>query len=109
MLKITKQNPLYFPKGNEFGEYWEPCYKAELSGLTGYGRTPEDAENDLNKNRIKQKRAAIQARIDQAAKRIDEAIAQGLPGYIIRSRRNSLAVACSDSAMLEAFIIRGEA
>lgn len=53
---------------------------------------------------IQQKREAVQARIDQAAKRVEEAIAQGFPAYIIRSRRNSLAVACSDSAMLEAFI-----
>ena len=58
---------------------------------------------------IQEKREAAQARIDQAAKRIEDGLAEGLPAYIIRSRRNSLAVACSDAAMLEAFIIRGEA
>ena len=104
MLKITKQNPLYFPKGNEFGEHWEPCFKAELSGFSGFGRTPEAAKADLEENRIKAKREAVQARIDQAAKRVEEAIAQGFPAYIIRSRRNSLAVACSDAALLEALI-----
>lgn len=54
---------------------------------------------------ITEKREAVQYRIEQAAKRIDDAIAEGLPGYIVRSRRNALAVAQSDAAMLEAFIM----
>lgn len=53
---------------------------------------------------IEQKRKAIKDRITYAENRINDAIAENLPAYIIKSRRNALAVACSDSAMLEAMI-----
>lgn len=53
---------------------------------------------------IEQKRKAINDRIAYAEKRINDAIAEKLPAYIVRSRRNALAVACSDSAMLEGMI-----
>ena len=58
---------------------------------------------------IQEKREAAQARIDQAIKRVQDGIAEGLPYWIIKARRNSVAVATSDAAMLEAFIMRGEA
>jgi len=58
---------------------------------------------------IEQKRESAQQKINDAAKRVQLAIDQNLPAYIVRSRRNALAVACSDAALLEAFIIRGEA
>lgn len=53
---------------------------------------------------IEEKRAAAAAKIEAAAQRVAEAIAAGAPGYIVRSRRNSLAVAQSDAALLEALI-----
>ena len=53
---------------------------------------------------IEERRKAAQDKINQARARVEQALADGLPGYIVRSRRNSLAVACSDAAMLEAFI-----
>ena len=58
---------------------------------------------------IEQKREAIRARITEAEKRIKDGMAEGLPAYIIRARRNTLFVACSDAALLEALIIRGDA
>lgn len=58
---------------------------------------------------IEQKRESAQQKINDAAKRVQLAIDQGLAPYIVRSRRNALAVARSDAAMLEAFIMRGEA
>ena len=54
---------------------------------------------------IEQKRKAAQDKIDLARERVDSAIVNSLPAYIVRSRRNALAVACSDLAMLEGFIM----
>lgn len=53
---------------------------------------------------IQEKRQAAQDKINLAAQRVDDAIKNSLPSYVVRSRRNALAVACSDAAMLEAFI-----
>lgn len=53
---------------------------------------------------IEQKRESAQQKINDAAERVQLAIDQNLPAYIVRSRRNALAVARSDAAMLEAFI-----
>ena len=53
---------------------------------------------------VEAKREAAQYRINQAQQKVDDAIVNSLPAYIVRSRRNALAVACSDAAMLEAFI-----
>ena len=53
---------------------------------------------------IEQKREAAREKINLARQKVDEAIANSLPAYIVRSRRNILAVACSDAAMLEALI-----
>ena len=53
---------------------------------------------------IESKREAARYKINQARQKVDDAIANCLPAYIVRSRRNALAVACSDAAMLEAFI-----
>lgn len=36
-IKTLKCNDLYFPKGNENGDYWEPCYKASYKQKTEYG------------------------------------------------------------------------
>ena len=46
-IKVTRGNDLYFPKGNEFGEYYEPLYIAEKDGKTAHGRTPEEAIKNL--------------------------------------------------------------
>lgn len=58
---------------------------------------------------IEQKREAAQQKIKDAAQRVDDAIKNSLPSYVVRSRRNTLAVACSDAAMLEAFIMLDQA
>jgi hypothetical protein len=40
-MTITKLNDLYFPQGNEHGEYYEAYYKAvDSAGRIAYGRTP---------------------------------------------------------------------
>ena len=54
---------------------------------------------------ITEKRKAAQDKIDLARERVDSAVANSLPAYIVRSRRNTLAVVCSDLAMLEGFIM----
>ena len=54
---------------------------------------------------IEQKREAAREKINLARQKVDEAIVNCLPAYIVRSRRNALAVACSDLAMLEGFIM----
>lgn len=48
---------------------------------------------------------AARAKVELARQRVDDAINNCLPAYIVRSRRNALAVACSDLAMTEAFKI----
>ena len=53
---------------------------------------------------IEAKREAARYRIELARLKVEFAITNCLPAYIVRSRRNALAVACSDAAMLEAFI-----
>ena len=63
-----------------------------------------DAEgNNLFDTIAEAKRVALQDKIAQAGARIDQAIADNMPAYIVRARRNVLAVAHSDLAMLEAF------
>ena len=54
---------------------------------------------------IEQKREAAREKINLARERVDSAVANSLPAYIVRARRNTLAVACSDLAMLEGFIM----
>jgi hypothetical protein len=46
---------------------------------------------------------AARAKVEAARQRVEEAIINCLPAYIVRSRRNTLVVACSDLAMAEAF------
>lgn len=53
MIEIIKCNPLYFPNGNEYGETWQPYWLAIEDGVKGYGRTIEDAKNDLLKEKAK--------------------------------------------------------
>lgn len=54
---------------------------------------------------IEQKREALQEKINLAAARVNQALADNLAPYIVRARRNTLCVAYSDLAMLEAFVI----
>ena len=54
---------------------------------------------------IEQKREAAREKINLARERVDSAILNSLPAYIVNARRNILAVACSDLAMLEGFIM----
>ena len=54
---------------------------------------------------ITEKREAAREKIKLARERVDQAIANSLPAYIVNARRNTLAVACSDLAMLEGFIM----
>ena len=42
-IKVTRLRDLYFPKGNEHGELWEPYWEATSRVVTTYGRTPEEA------------------------------------------------------------------
>ena len=47
-MKIIKLNDLYFPQGNEKGDYFEPYYQAiNDDGKKGYGPTPETAINSI--------------------------------------------------------------
>lgn len=39
-IEIVIRNPVYFPKGNENGDYWEPLFEAVLNGTHEYGPTP---------------------------------------------------------------------
>lgn len=39
-INLIRCNDLYFPKGNEEGQHWEPLYKAFNRTLTRYGSTP---------------------------------------------------------------------
>jgi len=54
-ILIKELNPLYFPQMNEYGEHWQPYFKAfdKKTGKSGYGRTPELAMTDLNINTSK--------------------------------------------------------
>ena len=54
---------------------------------------------------LEQKREAAREKINLARERVDSAILNSLPAYIVNARRNILAVACSDLAMLEGFIM----
>ena len=54
---------------------------------------------------IEQKREAAREKINLARERVESAILNSLPAYIVNARRNTLAVACSDLAMLEGFIM----
>ena len=54
---------------------------------------------------LEQKREAAREKINLAREKVEQAIANCLPAYIVRARRNALAVACSDLAMLEGFIM----
>lgn len=46
-MNVVECNPLYFPKGNEYGETWQPYYKATHNSVYEYGRSPEDAIKNL--------------------------------------------------------------
>ena len=54
---------------------------------------------------LEQKREAAREKINKARERVDSAVANSLPAYVVNARRNTLAVACSDLAMLEGFIM----
>lgn len=54
---------------------------------------------------IEQRIDALKEKVTQAAARVDQAIADNQPAYIVRSRRNALCVAYSDLAMAQAFAI----
>jgi hypothetical protein len=48
MMTIIKLNDLYFPQGNEHGQYFEPYYKAiDDKGYTGYGNSPLNAVQNI--------------------------------------------------------------
>lgn len=38
-INVVRCNDLYFPKGNEKGQHWEPEYKAFNKTVTCYGQT----------------------------------------------------------------------
>jgi hypothetical protein len=46
-IKIIKGNDLYFPQGNENGDYYEPLFIAKKDGAMAHGRTPEEAISNL--------------------------------------------------------------
>lgn len=47
-MSIIKLNDLYFPQGNELGQYFEPYYKAtDDKGNTGYGNSPINAIQNI--------------------------------------------------------------
>jgi hypothetical protein len=48
---------------------------------------------------------SARVKVESARQRVEEAIINSLPAYNVSSRRNTLAVACSDLAMAEAFKI----
>lgn len=41
VVEFTRLNDLYFPQGNEKGEYYEPYWKATIEDNNGYGATQE--------------------------------------------------------------------
>lgn len=43
---IERLNDLYFPQGNEYGESYEPYYRATAQDVAGYGSTPQAAQED---------------------------------------------------------------
>jgi hypothetical protein len=47
-MKIVKLNDLYFPKGNENGDYYEPYYQAiDDQGNIAYSSSPAQAAANL--------------------------------------------------------------
>ena len=41
-IKVTRGNNLYFPQGNESGNYYEPLWFASINdGKKYHGKTPE--------------------------------------------------------------------
>ena len=43
-IKVTRGNDLYFPHGNENGDYFEPLWLASINdGKRYHGTTPEQA------------------------------------------------------------------
>lgn len=47
-MTIIKLNDLYFPQGNEHGQYFEPYYKAvDDKGNTGHGDSPTNAIQNI--------------------------------------------------------------
>jgi hypothetical protein len=46
-ITIVRGNDLYFPHGNENGDYYEPLFIAKRNGETAHGRTPEEARSNL--------------------------------------------------------------
>lgn len=41
--EIVRGNPLYFPEGNENGNFYEPLWIAKRDNLMEHGRTPTEA------------------------------------------------------------------
>ena len=49
-MQIIKLNDLYFPQGNENGNYYESYFKIiDENGNIGYGQTPEIAKQNVKK------------------------------------------------------------
>ena len=46
-IEVVRGNPLYFPKGNEDGNFYEPLWIAKRNGVMVHGRTPTEATMKL--------------------------------------------------------------
>ena len=42
-ITVIRCNDLFFPQGNEHGDYWEPYYRAQVGSFYAYGPTPDIA------------------------------------------------------------------
>ena len=42
-IEVIRGNDLYFPKGNENGDYYKPLFIARKNGRDAHGRTPAEA------------------------------------------------------------------
>lgn len=46
-IEVVRGNDLYFPQGNEKGDYYEPLFIARMNGKTAHGKTPTEALANL--------------------------------------------------------------
>lgn len=47
-ITIVRCNDLYFPKGNEHGDYYETYFKATAGPFLAYGNTAIEAANNCH-------------------------------------------------------------
>lgn len=49
VTSVVRGNDLYFPQGNEHGDYYEPLFIARQDEQKAHGRTPAEAIENLER------------------------------------------------------------